>query len=256
MTVASIAAALSLFAPPAAPSPAAAATPAIYEQARPAREVVYQFTYDESQEQTTNEIGQPPDTQTMVSGYSGTLTIDILSVEAGDEVHLTIRETTDAANNKKAIVREAFLRNGGHIYFVGAEPTQDPNEEQTPESAIELYLLLPYLAPDWPRGSPLDKGSSWKSDRFGDFRNIGVKYSVSAVAKDVVTIDAASTPNGPSPGAMTLEERLVYDRASLLPTSLDAYASLLQNSDESIDAHAHYHFKLASDTALQAGGLR
>lgn len=242
MTVALVAAAFLLFAPPSATAPPS--SPAS------AREVVFSFTYDESQEITTNEIGQPPDTQRVLNGYSGSLTVDFLGTEA-DELHISIAETTNAANNRKPIVREAFLRDGGHIYFIGAAPTQDPNGTQTPESAIELYLLLPYLAPDWFGSHPLDAGSSWQSDKFGDFQNIGVKYTVSGVAKSVVTIDAASKPSGPSTGALSLEERFVYDRDSRLPTSLDAYAYLLENGIGAIDAHAHYHFKLASDTAAQ-----
>ena len=234
--------------PPVASAPAPAAT----APAAQPREVVFQFTYDESQEQTTSEFGQPPDTQTMLSGYTGKVVVDFLGPPGDDVVHLSVTETSDAANNKRPIVRELFLRGGGHLYFVGPAPVVDANTEQSPAEGIELFLLLPYLAPDWSGSHPLESGSSWQTDRFGDFQNIGAKYSVSGIAKGVASIEADSTAASPVPGALSLQVRVAYDTGAKLPISLDAYAYWLQGGEVGRDDHAHYHFKLVSDTAAAA----
>lgn len=251
MIVASVAAAFLLFSPPNSPPPAAAPAPTnVAQPAKPDREVVFTFTYDESQAHTTDVIGSPPDTQTMLFGYSGTLTIDVLGSDTNGDLRLSIDETTDAPNNKKPIVREAILRSGGYIDFVGGAPDQETYAPDTPERAIEVYLVLPYLATDRFGEHPLQRGSSWQDDTFLNFEDIGAKYSVTAMDKGIAMVDIASKTVGHSFGALTLEERLAYKADLRVASSLDVYASLLENGgDYPIDAHAHYHFKLASDTA-------
>jgi len=251
MIVASIAAALSLFGPP-APQPSLAASPAppMYAPERAVREVVYAFTYDESDEWTREVFGSPPDSETQLSGYSGTLTVDESKPDADGDLHLTITEVTDAANGKKPFVYNAILSRAGKLDFGDASSTRQSDEP------IELYLLLPYLATSRFGDHSLQSGSSWRDDTFLDFTGLDAAYTVSAAENGLATVHIVTKPAGDTTATTTLDENVSYDAGLGVAGALDVYASVLNNGAYGTDAHLHYHFKLASDTALQGGGLR
>jgi len=251
MTVALIAAAFFLSAPSSSPTPIIMPPPSIFARPdRSMREVVFGFTYDESDEWTRDVIGSPPESQTALSGYSGTMTVDVMNSNADGDLRVAITEATDAVNGKKPFVYNMILRHDGRLVYVVA------GSSDASDAPLELYLLLPYLATNRFGDHSLQSGSSWQEDTFLDFDAVGATYSVSSAANGLTDVHIVTTHPGSSHDATTIDERLEYEADLQVAKALDVYVSVLNNGVHGTDARLHYHFKLTSDTPDQSGAPR
>jgi hypothetical protein len=223
--------ALSLFSAPAAEPTATA--PA----GKPTREIVYSFTFDETQENTTEVFGSAPESDSVHASYAGTLTFDVMQAAPNGDLLVSITEATNAINNKKPITGEVVVRHSGNLDFGG-------------EIGDELSLLMPYLASGYFGDHLLQKGQTWQTDAEQDGVQLVSTFTVSNATEDAANIDVVmQTKRGYLIGTMTIDEKLAYRIKASVPSALDVMITRLTSGPSGVDAHSHYHFRLTSDSS-------
>jgi len=235
------------------PQPAQSAAPV---PSAPMRVVVYKFSDSETTDYTTDQGGAqyttnesqgglaaPPQSSTSKSGYSGTMTVDILQVDASGFIKADVHELTDAINQKGEAVSTFVVRPDGTLIVVSATYDND------------MTTLMPYFGSSYYAGVQLAQGSTWINDSTADSMQLETTSTVTNVNGNYVTIQSIQkAKQALMNGSFKVETKIVYDAPKLVPISVDV---LVTRNGSGTTANAvqrtHYRFDRVSDTLDPAG---
>jgi hypothetical protein len=218
----------------------------------PIREVVFKFSDDETNEYTTdqgsieyttdqldNGLAAPPESQKATGGYSGTMTVDILQVDATSGfLKAAVHEATDAENGKTPFDAVFIVHPDGALTIVSGSYDAD------------MTGLMPYFATSYFADRLLQQGIQWESSSKFDKTPYTTTTTVVGVNGDDVSLKAVTkAPGGLGAGDLVVDTALVYDAPKLVPVTLDILATRRGSGDtSSAEQISHYHFDRISDT--------
>ena len=217
----------------------------------PMREVVYKFSDDERTEYSTdqsvngdvekstatNGLAAPPQSQTTATGYSGTMTVDILQVDPSGYLKASIHETTDAANGARPFDATFIVRPDGQLVTASGSPDAD------------MTGLMSYFATKYFGDHVLSQGEQWIDGSIIDKVEYDTTSTVTNVNGDDITIRKVMKVPGAANGSLYVDTMLVYNAAKLVPITLDI-RSTHRGGGTTANAEqiSHYHFDRVSDT--------
>lgn len=227
----------------------------------PLREIVYKFSDSETSEFSTDQSQQdqdsssgtvmstgtglaaPPSSSTRLGGYYGTITIDVLQVEASSGfMKVDVHEQTSAENGKNPFDVVFIVRpDGGMAKLSG---TDDP----------DIDALVPYLATSYFGDHTLMEGATWKSDSTfdagkADAMQLETTTTVTGSNGNNVSIKSTTSQPNVKNGSWMQQTSLLYNAAKLVPISLDVIATRRgSGTTANAEQTSHYHFDRVSDT--------
>jgi len=221
----------------------------------PLREIVYKFSDNETTEYTTDQapgnqdsssgtvsstgtgLAAPPESSTKTTGFSGTMTVDVLQVDSSGYLKAEVKEMTDAENGKKPFDAVFIVRPDGQL--VRASGSDDPDMDD----------LMQYLGTSYFAGRVLQQGEQWTSTSVFDKTEYDTTTSVTGVNGDDVMLKAEMKAHGAMSTSNTVDTSIVYNAAKLVPVALDVLR-IQQGSGDTSNAEEtfHYHFDRVSDT--------
>lgn len=223
----------------------------------PLREIVYKFSENLTTEyttdqtstgytttQSTNGLAAPPESSTRTSGFSGTMTVDVLEVDSSGFLKADVKETTDAENGRAPFEAVFIVRPDGNLVKVSG--SQDDG----------MTSLVAYFGTQYFADRALSPGQQWTTDMtYGKVQYETTTSVTGTSGGDVSMKSTAKAVKGIGNGSLTLQTSLVYRAAKLVPVSLDVL-ELRQGSGDTSAAEqtAHYHFDRISDTLDKPAG--
>lgn len=223
----------------------------------PMREIVYKFSENLTAEYTTdqtssgytttegsNGLAAPPESSTRSSGFNGTMTVDILEVDADGFLKCDVKESTNAENGRAPFEAVFIVRPDGNLVIVSG--TQDEG----------MTSLVRYFGTQYFLNRTLASGQQWTDDTTYDKVEYQTTTDVTGTSGDDVSMKStAKAVKGVGNGSLTIESSLVYRAAKLVPVSLDVI-QIRQGSGDTSSAEqtAHFHFDRLSDTLDKPAG--
>ncbi len=227
----------------------------------PLREIVYKFSDSETSEYSTDQAQQnqdsssgqvlststglnaPPSSSTRVGGYYGTITVDVLQVEASSGfMKVEVHEQTSAENGKNPFDVVFIVRpDGGMAKLSG---TDDP----------DIDALVPYFGTSYFADHTLAQGESWTNDSTfdagkADEMQLETTSTVVGSNGNNVSIKSVTSQKNLKRGSWKMETTLLYNAAKLVPINLDVIATRRGGGDTATaEQVSHYHFDRVSDT--------
>lgn len=235
------------------PAPASSAQP---QESAPMREVVYDFSDDESVEYTTDQAPQdpftasgsvqtattglaaPPESSKRASGFHGSMTVDVLEVDASGFLKAKVTETTNAENGRKPFVAVFIVRPDGEL--VKSSGDDDP----------DMTSLVRYFGTSYFADRALVEGQQWTTDMtYGPVQFETTTTVIGADGDDVSIKLLSKALKGVGNGSLNVETNLVYDAPKLVPVTLDIHQIRMGSGDTaSAEQVSHFHFQRVSDT--------
>jgi hypothetical protein len=231
---------------------AASSTQPQAQSTAPLREIVYKFSDNETVEYASDQstsgytvdqshggLAAPPESSRTTGGYWGTMTVDILQVDASDGyLKARLHEVTDAENGKLPFDAVFIVRPDGGLVIVSGSPDAD------------MTSLMPYFATSYFGDNPLQQGSEWVSGSVVGKTRYETTTTVTGVSGNNVSIKAVTkAPNGTMHNDLTIDTTLEYNAPKLVPVTLDVLSTLRGAGDTSTaEQVSHYHFDRTSDT--------
>jgi hypothetical protein len=231
--IAALLAAIVLDPTPAAPPPSQAS-----QTATVLRELVYKFSYDNIEERTIEDFGVPPQSQMNRTGYSGTMTLDVMKVGQDGSILMAIAEMTNAENQKKPSIAQIVVHPDGSLIETSGAPDQN------------MLILLPYFATSYFGDRTLQEGTTWQTSATNDKMVSSTAFNVSKVDGDVATVTAVQTQKGGSlTGSLTTRTTVAYKASLLVPISLNVQVSNDRTGMAATQtSRAIFNFERTSDT--------
>jgi|SRR5579864_4133196 len=158
-----------------AASPQPIATPAQISGA-PLREIVFKVSYTRHERLNEESFGGGLEPQPAQQG-----------ADESDEGTVTVDEMTDVGDTLGLKVVENWNQRRPATYTGSVAPDGSIHFSDQSLSEVSTYLL-PFIAPLWTNGRPLDVGTSWTSTYGSATVDASVTYSITAVARDAVTV--------------------------------------------------------------------
>jgi hypothetical protein len=219
------------------PAPPAASTTAT-QQTAPLREIVYKFSFDQTEERTIEDFGAPPQSSASSGGYSGTLTIDVLELAHDGSMLISVNEMTNATNQTKPNAAKVVVHPDGALTIT--EGTYD----------ADMLVLLPYLATAFFGDHQLQEGNAWETTATTDKLATTRSYHVEKVDGDTATISCAEVQKGPSVhGSVLIRSRIVYKAPLLVPVVLNVQLSNDRSGQAATQtSRTIFNFQRTSDT--------
>ncbi len=225
----------------------APATPA--PTAAPLREIVFKYSYSRKVERSVEEFGSPDLNVGNTNGYAGKLTVDVMQVDSASMILVAVTDAvTGTVNATKPLVGDVVISPSGDVKIVGG----DYDETMT--------TILPYLATNYFGDHQLQEGATWKLISLAaDKTKTTTTFNVSNVSADTATITSTTqSSGGDSSGTSSMEMKVVYKAALLVPLSLDIYITSSGDTTtagraSNQNATTHYHFDRVSDSRDKAG---
>ena len=223
----------------------------------PLREIVYNFSDDESTEYTTDQSPQdqngaggsvvlststglaaPPESQRRTSGFHGTITVDVLEVDSTGYLKAEVKESTDAENGAKPFDATFIVRPDGELVKVSG--SDDP----------DMTSLMRYFGTGYFADRSLIEGQQWSTDMTYGKTEFQTDTTVTAASGDDVSIKSTSKAvKGIGNGSLTIETTLVYNAPKLVPVKLDVVQIRSGSGDTaSAEQVSRYHFERVSDS--------
>lgn len=222
----------------------------------PLREIVYNFSDDESVEYTTDQapgdrdtssgtvqssstgLAAPPESQRQASGFHGTMTVDVLEVDSSGFLKAEVKESTTAENGRQPFDATFIVRPDGEV--VKTSGSDDP----------DMTSLIRYFGTSYFADRSLIEGQQWSTDLTYGKVEFQTATTVTATNGDDVSIKATSKAvKGIGNGTLTIETNLVYNAPKLVPVKLDVVQVRSGSGDTaSAEQVSHYHFERVSDT--------
>lgn len=242
-------------------SPASSTTTAA-QSAAPIREIVYNFSDDESSEYTTDQSPQdqnglggsvvqststglaaPPESTRRNSGFHGTMTVDVLEVDSSGYLKAEVKENTNAENGAKPFDATFIVRPDGELVRVAGSDDSD------------MTSLMRYFGTSYFADHPLIEGQQWSTDLTYGKTEFQTDTTVTATNGDAVSIKStAKAVKGIGNGSLTIETNLVYNAPKLVPLKLDVIQIRSGSGDTaSAEQVSHFHFERVSDSLDKAG---
>lgn len=227
------------------------------QAAGPLREIVYNFSDDESVEYTTDQSPQdqngiggsivqststglaaPPESSRQTSGFRGTMTVDVLEVDSSGYLKAEVRESTNAENGAKPFDATFIIRPDGELVRVAGSDDGD------------MTSLMRYFGTSYFADHPLVEGQRWSTDMTYGKTEFQTDTTVTATSGDAVSIaSTAKAVKGIGNGSLTIETKLVYNAPKLVPLKLDVIQIRAGSGDTaSAEQVSHYHFERVSDS--------
>jgi len=228
----------------ASPAPAASA-----QAAAPLREIVFKYSYSRKVERSVAEFGSPDLNVGNTNGYAGRLTVDVMQVDPSNMILVAATDAvTGTVNMLKPLVGDIVISPSGDVKIVGG----DYDDTMT--------TILPYLSTNYFGDHQLQEGASWKLiTTAADKTQTTTTFNVSNVTTDTATITSTTqAKSGDSSGVSSIQTKVVYKAALLVPISLDILitssgTTTTAGHASNEDATTHYHFDRVSDTRDKAG---
>jgi len=224
----------------------APATPAA--TAAPLREIVFKYSYSRKVERSVEQFGAPDLNVGGTNGFAGKVTVDVMQVDAAN---LILVAATDAVsgtvNMTKPVVGNVVINPSGDLKFVGGEYDE------------AMTTILPFLATDYFGDHPLQEGATWKLISIAaDKTKTTTTFNVSNVGADTATVSSTTQSSGGAGGTSSMEMKVAYKAALLVPLSLDIFITSAGDTTtagraSNETATTHYHFDRISDTRDKAG---
>jgi hypothetical protein len=222
----------------------------------PLREIVYNFSDDESVEYTTNQapndpftssgsiqtattgLAAPPESQTRASGFHGTMTVDVLEVDSTGYLKAEVKESTNAENGKQPFDATFIVRPDGELVRVSGSDDGD------------MTSLMRYFGTSYFADRSLVEGQRWSTDMTYGRTEFQTDTTVTATNGDAVSVKSTSKAvKGIGNGSLTIETSLVYNAPKLVPVKLDVLQIRSGSGDTaSAEQVSHYHFERVSDS--------
>ena len=227
------------------------------QAAAPLREIVYNFSDDESTEYTTDQSPQdqngvgggivqststglaaPPESTRRTSGFHGTMTIDVLEVDSSGYLKAEVKEQTNADNGRQPFDATFIVRPDGELVRVSGTDDAD------------MTNLMRYFGTSYFADRSLIEGQQWSTDLTYGKVEFQTATIVTATNGDDVSIKATSKAvKGIGNGTLTIETNLVYNAPKLVPVKLDVIQTRSGSGDTaSAEQISRYHFERISDT--------
>jgi hypothetical protein len=220
----------------AVPSAPSTATP---QPAGPLREVVYKYSYDKYTSRQYEDFGIPPSVDQRLSGYSGTMTVDVTAVGADGSIKLNVTESSaNAQNLKKPLVADIIVHPDGGLLISGG------NYDDVMET------LAPYFGTSYFGDRTFQEGETWEQDSSDNNVPYVTNFTIKKMDGDTATVYSVTKPKqGKVSGTFTIEITVVYKASLLVPLSLDmVIMSTGSLTDSTASAHTRYSFQRVSDT--------
>lgn len=218
---------------------ASAPAPTSAPSAGPLREIVYKYSLDRMSEYTSGSYDSPAQSDTQNAGYSGTMTIDVVQVDAAAGIlKVAVQDRTNALNDRGGTSGTLIIRPDGTVLAVGGKYDQD------------MTTILPYLATGYFAGHDLQQGAQWETDSTEG----GIDYATTTTVSNVNGSNATVTTEtkaqrGVVNGSFAIVTKLVYEATKLVPISLDVQVRRNGSGDTAAaEQTTHYHFDRVSDT--------
>jgi hypothetical protein len=222
----------------------------------PIREVVYDFSDDESVEYTTDQappdpftshgsvstsstgLAAPPESSTRASGFRGTMVVDVLEVDSSGFLKAEVKETTDAENGREPFDAVFIVRPDGELVKVSGN--DDP----------DMANLMRYFGTGYFADRTLVEGQQWTNDMtYGALQFETTTKVTGADGDDVSFALVSKALKGVGNGSLTVETNLLYEASKLVPVKLDVRQVRMGSGDTaSAEQVSHYHFERVSDT--------
>ncbi|HEY7995114.1 MAG TPA: hypothetical protein VID24_12955 [Candidatus Eremiobacteraceae bacterium] len=222
----------------------------------PLREIVYNFSDDESVEYTTDQapndpftssgsvstpttgLAAPPESQTRASGFHGTMTVDVLEVDSTGFLKAEVKEITTAENGKQPFDATFIVRPDGEVVKVSGSDDAD------------MTSLMRYFGTSYFADRSLVEGQQWSTDMTYGTTEFQTSTAVTGTSGDDVTIKSTSKAvKGIGNGSLTIETSLVYNAPKLVPVKLDVVQIRAGSGDTaSAEQVSRYHFVRVSDS--------
>lgn len=223
----------------------------------PLREIVYKFSENLTTEYTTdqtstgytttqgtNGLAAPPESSTRTSGFAGTMTVDVLEVDASGFLKADVKETTDAENGRAPFEAVFIVRPDGNLVKVSG--SQDDG----------MTSLVAYFGTQYFADATLSQGQQWTTDMtYGAVQYEKTTSVTNVSGPDVTMKSTAKAVKGIGNGALTVRTSIVYRASKLVPVSLDVLQIRQGSGDTSAaEQTAHFHFDRISDTLDKSTG--
>jgi len=226
------------------------------QPAAPMREIVYKFSENLTNEFTTDQapndsmnaggssetsgtgLAAPPESSRRTSGFNGTMTIDVLEVDADGYLKADVKEATDAENGTKPFEAVFIVRPDGNLVKVSG--TEDDG----------MTSLMSYFGTQYFADHDLMQGAQWTTDMTYGKVEYQTSSSVTASSGTDATIKStAKAVKGLGNGSLTVQTSLVYRASKLVPLTLDVLQIRSGSGDTaSSEQTSHFHFDRVSDT--------
>jgi len=219
--------------------------PTAAPSAGPLREIVYKYSLDRKSEYTSGSYDSPAQSNTQNAGYSGTMTIDVVQVDAAAGIlKVAVQDRTNALNDRGGTNGTLVIRADGTVLAVDGKYDQD------------MTTILPYLATGYFAGHDLQQGAQWVTYSTEDGIDYETTTTVSAVAGNDATVTTETkAQKGIVNGSFDILTKLVYEATKLVPISLDVQVRRNGSGDTAAaDQSTHYHFDRVSDTLDKPAG--
>lgn len=235
---------------------AAVASSGQAQTSAPMREVVYDFSDDESVEYTTDQapndpftssgsistattgLAAPPESSTRASGFHGTMTIDVLEVDSGGFLKADVKETTNAENGRNPFEAVFIVRPDGELV------------KESGDADADMTSIMRYFGTSYFADRALVQGQQWTTDlTYGTVQYETTTTVTGADGDDVTFKSLAKAVKGIGNGSLSIETTLVYDAPKLVPVTLDVRQIRMGSGDTaSAEQVSHFHFQRVSDT--------
>ncbi|HET9342510.1 MAG TPA: hypothetical protein VFO25_06325 [Candidatus Eremiobacteraceae bacterium] len=162
----------------------------------PLREIVYNFSDDESTEYTTDQSPQdqngfgggvvqststglaaPPESSRRTSGFRGTMTVDVLEVDSTGFLKAEVKENTDAENGAKPFDATFIVRPDGELVKLSGSDDAD------------MTSLMRYFGTSYFADRSLVEGQQWSTDMTYGKTEFQTDTTVTATSGDNVSIN-------------------------------------------------------------------
>lgn len=210
--------------------------------AAPMREIVYKFSENLTNQYTTDQssgnLAVPPQSSTGTSGFSGTMTIDVLEVDENGYLKADVKEATDAQNGAKPFDAVFIVRPDGNLVKVSG--TDDAG----------MTSLVSFFGTKYFADQSLAQGEQWTTYMtYGKIEYETTTSVTGTTGDDVSMKSSAKAVKGLGNGSLTVQTSLVYRASKLVPLTLDVL-QIRTGSGDTSDAEqtTHFHFDRVSDT--------
>jgi len=225
----------------------APATPAA--TAAPLREIVFKYSYSRKVERSVEQFGSADLNVGGTNGFAGKVTVDVMQVDSANLILVAVTDAVSGTvNMTKPVIGNVVISPSGDLKFVGGEYDE------------AMTTILPLLATDYFGDHALQEGATWNLISLAaDKTKTTTTFNVSNVGADTATVSSTTQSSGGNAnGASSMEMKVVYKAALLVPLSLDI---LVRSSGDTTTAGrasngtatTHYHFDRISDTRDKAG---
>ena len=175
-------------------------------------------------------------------GDKGTMTVDVLSEQPDHGLVVSISE--QAESTRKAPPATCVVY--GNTLVI-CDPNRTVNSEE--------YTLLRFLASNFINPLAVDSKQHWGIEQGPSDNHVTADYTILSNDKGVMRVDEARTIKQRGSGTLTttVQTKIVYDFARLVPTSIDEYTQ--QRGENGIEGTSKTVYqttlRLVSDSAAK-----